>query len=190
VFGVCFYNTFSFLVFSITKFLFNIGFMMRFNLPLACFLLIVLFAACVPLHGPLLTNSWVYADLRNLDPADSPLPGQDLIAVYTRATGEELQVRLDFLDLALIPDFDLFLALDTMPGGRRDLPLEVAADLGVDVAEDARPRIVAHTTVAVLRAGLSAWFQGGCEGDPAKIVAETFDRATPALEAVLAMPPA
>lgn len=70
------------------------------------------------------------------------------------------------------------------------LALEVAADLGVDVDLDVRPRIVAHTTVAILRAGVSAWFQGGCEGDPAEIVAATFDRTTPALEAVLAMPPA
>jgi AcrR family transcriptional regulator len=70
------------------------------------------------------------------------------------------------------------------------LALEVAADLGVDIDRDARPRIVAHTTVAILRAGVAAWFEGGCEGDPAEIVASTFDRTTPALEAVLAMPPA
>lgn len=69
------------------------------------------------------------------------------------------------------------------------LAMEVAADLGVDVNRDARPRIVAHTTVAILRAGVSAWFEGGCEGNPANFVASTFDRTTPALEAVLAMPP-
>ena len=70
------------------------------------------------------------------------------------------------------------------------LAVEVAADLGVDADRDVRPRIVAHTTVAILRAGVSAWFQGGCEGDPAETVAATFDRTTPALEAVLTMPPA
>lgn len=69
------------------------------------------------------------------------------------------------------------------------LAREVAADLGVEVDNDARPRIVAHTTVAILRAGISTWFGEGCEGDPAEIVAATFDRTTPALEAVLAMPP-
>ncbi len=68
------------------------------------------------------------------------------------------------------------------------LAREVADDLGVDVNRDARPRIVAHTTVAILRAGISAWLEGGCDGDPAESVAETFDRTTPALEAVLAMP--
>jgi hypothetical protein len=70
------------------------------------------------------------------------------------------------------------------------LALEVAADLGVDVDRDARPQIVAHTTVAVVGAGVSAWVQEGCVGDPAEIAAATFDRTTPALEAVLAMPPA
>ena len=70
------------------------------------------------------------------------------------------------------------------------LAREVAADLKVDVDRDARPRIVAHTTVAVLRAGVSAWFEGGCGGDLAEIVASIFDRTTPALEAVLAMPTA
>lgn len=67
---------------------------------------------------------------------------------------------------------------------------EVAADLGVDPLHDPRPRIVAHTTVAILRAGVSQWVQGDCEGDPAEVVAATFDQATPALEAVLAMSPA
>lgn len=68
------------------------------------------------------------------------------------------------------------------------LAQEVAADLGVDIDTDPRPRIVAHTTVAVLRAGVSTWLQRGCEGDPAEVVAATFDRTIPALEAILAMP--
>ena len=68
------------------------------------------------------------------------------------------------------------------------LAAEVAADLGVDVARDPRPRIVAHATVAILRAGVSTWFAEGGRGDPATAVADTFDRTIPALEAVLAMP--
>ncbi len=69
------------------------------------------------------------------------------------------------------------------------LAAEVAADLGVDLLADPRPRIVAHATVAVLRAGIAAWLQDDAR-DPAEVVADTFDRATPALEAILAMPPA
>ncbi len=70
------------------------------------------------------------------------------------------------------------------------LAAEVATDLGVDLEQDPRPRIVAHATVAVLRAGIAAWLGGDGEGDPAEAVASTFDRAVPALEAILAMPPA
>lgn len=69
------------------------------------------------------------------------------------------------------------------------LAAEVAADLGVDLHADPRPRIVAHATVAVLRAGIAAWLQDDAR-DPAEVVADTFDRATPALEAILAMPTA
>jgi AcrR family transcriptional regulator len=70
------------------------------------------------------------------------------------------------------------------------LAREVATDLGVDVEVDPRPRIVAHTTVAVMRAGVVSWLHGGCVGDAADAVAATFDEAVPALEAVLAMRPA
>jgi hypothetical protein len=35
---------------------------------------------------------------------------------------------------------------------------------------------------------VAAWLQDGCRGDPADPVGEVFDRTTPALRAVLAMP--
>jgi len=65
---------------------------------------------------------------------------------------------------------------------------EVAADLGVDLERDPRPRIVAHATVAILRAGISTWLQASGQGEPVDVVAGTFDRAIPALDAILAMP--
>jgi AcrR family transcriptional regulator len=68
------------------------------------------------------------------------------------------------------------------------LAVEVADDLGVDVYRDPRPRIVAHAVVAIMRAGAASWFAAGCEGEPRDVVAMTFDQATPALEAILAMP--
>jgi AcrR family transcriptional regulator len=69
------------------------------------------------------------------------------------------------------------------------LAAEVATDLGVDLDADPRPRIVAHATVAILRAGLASWLAGPGDADPAAAVTDTFDRAVPALEAILAMPP-
>lgn len=68
------------------------------------------------------------------------------------------------------------------------LAVEVAADLGVAIERDLRPRIVAHATVAIMRAGVAAWLQEDGSRSPAAVVASTFDRATPALEAILAMP--
>lgn len=65
---------------------------------------------------------------------------------------------------------------------------EVAEDLGVDLYRDPRPRIVAHATVAIMRAGVAAWFAGGFAGEPREAVARTFDLTTPALEAILALP--
>jgi hypothetical protein len=58
----------------------------------------------------------------------------------------------------------------------------------VDINRDPRPRIVAHATVAIMRAGVASWLGDGGPGEPADAVAHTFDLTTPALEAVLAMP--
>jgi AcrR family transcriptional regulator len=69
-----------------------------------------------------------------------------------------------------------------------ELANEVAVDMGVDVATDPRPRILAHATVAIMRAGIDAWLRDESLGTPADVVGDTFDRATPALEAIIAMP--
>lgn len=67
------------------------------------------------------------------------------------------------------------------------LAREVADDLRVDVDADPRPRILAHATVAIMRSGLAAWFAAGAHGDPTDAVIDAFDRATPALLAVVDM---
>jgi len=69
-----------------------------------------------------------------------------------------------------------------------ELAREVAIDLGVDVVTDPRPRILAHATVAIMRAGVAAWLQDESIGQPVDAVADTYDRAIPALQAILAMP--
>ncbi len=46
---------------------------------------------------------------------ESPQP--DLLALYLRESEQELQLRLDFFDLAQNPDFDLHLAFDSAAGG-------------------------------------------------------------------------
>jgi len=66
----------------------------------ACLLLTASCAVARPANPP-----WAYADLRRLDPADdTAVPAADLLAVYTRTSGYDLQIRLDLLDLALTDD--------------------------------------------------------------------------------------
>lgn len=60
---------------------------------------------------------WEIAQVRALDPLDAPDPALDLIAVYTRAAGLEQHIRLDFLDMPETPAADIYIALDTQPGG-------------------------------------------------------------------------
>ncbi len=76
---------------------------------------------------------WVQADLRLLDPPDAQLPSQDIVAAYTRTidkgkfapfgkfinidVDQEIQVRLDFLDIAIQNQSDVYLAFDHQPGG-------------------------------------------------------------------------
>ncbi len=71
---------------------------------------------------------------------DTPLPrstklspGQDIVAVYARSVRNESELRVDLLDLDLSPEADLYLALDTGPGGSQDLPIETRSILEFDV---------------------------------------------------------
>ena len=78
-------------------------------------------------------SSWSYTDLRFLDAADALQPTHDLVAVYTRSTPESLQIRLDMLEHAATPDYDLYLVLDSGAGGSRSLPVATQADLEWDL---------------------------------------------------------
>ncbi len=77
-------------------------------------------------------RDWVYTNLRVYDPIDAKLPGSELIAVYTRFSGRTFQIRLDWLDLATLPDIDLYLAIDTSSGGTASLPILARANLDWD----------------------------------------------------------
>ncbi len=75
---------------------------------LSCLLLTAL--GCQPSKS---RRAWRIADLRLLDPLDAPGPSTDLLAVYVRSRGSDLEIRLDLLDLPLVPDYDLSLRLVT-----------------------------------------------------------------------------
>jgi hypothetical protein len=80
---------------------------------LSLLLLIVLLRRCSPEYN----QPWKITELRSLDPLDAKDPFLDLIAIYTRSLGFEKQIRLDFLDLPETPSSDIYIALDTQPGG-------------------------------------------------------------------------
>lgn len=82
--------------------------------------LILLISACAP------TPAWDSTTLRALDPADAAHPAADITALYTRASGPFTEIRLDLLDIPYDPALqdnqqpplpDIYIALDTQPGG-------------------------------------------------------------------------
>lgn len=80
-----------------------------------------------PAHFQFELKDWTYSDLIALDPSDALPPTQDVIALYSRNMDDELQIRIDFLDVSQVLDYDLFLFIDTKPGGSHALPI-----LGMD----------------------------------------------------------
>lgn len=75
---------------------------------------------------------WKYADVRAYDPVDSLLPESDFLAFYSRLAAGELQVRIDWLDQVLPANYDLYLAVDSQPGGRKDLPVKDRVEIEWD----------------------------------------------------------
>jgi len=84
---------------------------LRILLVIAC-LLAVVSCARSPAH-----LDWSYADLRLLDPLDNTAPpSTDILGVYTRTIGFDLEIRIDLLDIPVAPDYDLRLFLTTPAG--------------------------------------------------------------------------
>jgi len=86
------------------------------------FILVIalLLTGCQSVQGKLTKNGlldWKYGDLRLLDPIDAIEPDRDLIALYTRINDQSFQIRIDFLDLLSSSRNDIYLAVDTNPGG-------------------------------------------------------------------------
>jgi hypothetical protein len=58
-----------------------------------------------PVYTP--PPDWKYADLRLLDPAEDLPPSLDLVALYVRRLDEDIEIRLDLMDLPSIADCNL-----------------------------------------------------------------------------------
>jgi hypothetical protein len=90
-------------------------------------------AGCLPEKPAAQPQSWSYADLLALNTQTAPQPSHDLVALYARTHGRELQIRLDLLDYTSELDYDLYLALNSGPGGSRALPIDGEAGLDWNV---------------------------------------------------------
>lgn len=114
-------------------------------LPLLCLFML---SACLPLPRP--ASPWTLENLRALDPAgDAPTPAGDLLAVYTRLTVQEIQIRIDLLDLDSSGGYDLHLSIwDSARFADAPLDLRFAAGNPAVVEQPGhpapaiRPRIV------------------------------------------------
>ncbi len=122
------------------------------NKLLACLASLLLLSSAACAAVPPADRLWTYADLRLLQPAADPAaPSSDLLAVYTRDAGSDVQIRLDFLDLPPVPDRDLYVALDTRPGGLDSALL--SPQPFAPSAADRTPTAFAWDTLLVLPAG-------------------------------------
>lgn len=75
---------------------------------------------------------WQYSHLRAIDQVEASTPEGDVIALYTRTLDDQLQIRLDLLEYGGDPDYDLYLAFDSLPGGTNTLPISARAGIEWD----------------------------------------------------------
>jgi len=99
---------------------------------LLCLLTAMILSACSGVSKQAVNIPWQYNDLILLDPADAAEPSQDILAVYIRSLGKEVQFRVDLLDHGILPDYDLYLLIDSHPGGALDLPLDAEPAIAWD----------------------------------------------------------
>ncbi len=89
---------------------------------LTLLLVAILLASCTPPSQSPRLLSWTYADLRSVNLPSQEDDSLQLVAMYVRLVKMELQIRLDLLTYETSDPLDIYLALDTNPGGVRDLP--------------------------------------------------------------------
>lgn len=92
----------------------------------------LLIVACSPQEIGRPRDSWEYTDLRTLSAANEEDAEGDFIAAYSRIAGSDMQFRFDLLDLSDTPNVDIYLAIDTKPGGTQLLPINGSSEIEWD----------------------------------------------------------
>lgn len=69
-----------------------------------------------------LEENWTYSDLHAIDPIEGITPEAELIAYYSRVVDDDIQIRLDLLDVDPSQFIDLHLLFDFKPGGSTESP--------------------------------------------------------------------
>lgn len=101
---------------------------------------------------------WSYGDLRILDPIDAIVPTQDLIALYTRFSGQIFQIRMDLLDLGAAIEQNIYIAIDTQPGGASQLQLDNSNIINTDINWDYMILIPASGEIKIIDTNFTQYY--------------------------------
>jgi hypothetical protein len=113
----------------------------------------LLLTGCQSVQGKLNKNGlldWKYGDLRLLDPIDAIEPDQDLIALYSRINDQMFQIRIDFLDLITSSRKDIYIAIDTNPGGMTKIAINKNDTVPVEISWDYLIKIPSSGSVVIM----------------------------------------
>jgi hypothetical protein len=106
--------------------------------------------------------TWHYSDLRIIDPVDAELPSMDIIALYIKESSENLDLRLDLLELSITDQQDLFIGLDYKPvgsefyyfGTNKAIQSEIKWDIALEIPSTGE--IKGYTSQGELISGIKA----------------------------------
>ena len=98
---------------------------------------------------------WKYSDVRLLDPIDTLNPEQDLIALYTRINNQFFQIRMDFLNFDSPYARDIYVPIDTNPGGLDQIKTKNNGIINMDINWDYLIIIPASGKIEIINSAYS-----------------------------------